>query len=95
MPFVKLSDDGNIETNQDGSIATISDADAPVQFAKAECRCEQGTWFANAFFGRNPLFWKLSQSETDRIVDLKRICGQYRTVISITFTDEDKFVIDL
>lgn len=94
MPFIKISDDGNIEITDEDTIAFISDTDAPVQFAKSECRCEQGTWFANSTFGRNPLFWKLSQSETDRMADLKRICEQYRTVISISYQN-GVFTIDL
>ncbi len=94
MSFVKLTDNGDVAVNGDGTIALETDELAPVQFAKSECRCEQGQWFANNLFGRNPLYWKFSQSVTDRIQDITRICSQYRTVRTIYFQDE-VFTIEL
>ena len=74
----KLDTDGNIVVNSiTGFAETVSGKLSLEQDAMSECRCEQGGNFADATYGRNPLVWKLSQSDADEVADIKRIVQKY------------------
>lgn len=81
----KLDTDGNIiEDTATGLSQQISGQASLEQDAVSECRCEQGGNFADATYGRNPLVWKLSQSDVDKVADVKRIVTKYYNPNSIT-----------
>jgi hypothetical protein len=73
-----LDDDGNILFDETTGLSLQRSGQALLeQDARSECRCEQGTYFADAFFGRNPLVWKLSQVPNDHVTDIKNIVTKY------------------
>jgi hypothetical protein len=81
----KLDTDGNIiEDTTMGLSQQVSGQDSLEQDAVSECRCEQGGNFADTTYGRNPLVWKLSQSDVDKVADVKRIVTKYYNPNSIT-----------
>lgn len=81
----KLDTDGNIVVNSTTGLSEQVEGLASLeQDAISECRCEQGGNFADAEYGRNPLVWKLSQSDADKVADVKRIVSKYYTPNTIT-----------
>lgn len=73
-----LDDDGNILFDPNTGLSLQrTGKPALEQDARAECRCEQGTYFVDIYYGRNPLVWKLSQVESDRVSDIRRIVEKY------------------
>ena len=73
-----LDDDGNILFDADTGLSLQREGQALLeQDARSECRCEQSTYFADLFYGRNPLVWKLSQVPGDRVADIKNIVTKY------------------
>lgn len=73
-----LDDDGNILFDDATGLSLQREGQALLeQDARSECRCEQNTYFADQFYGRNPLVWKLSQVTNDRITDIKNIVTKY------------------
>lgn len=84
----KLDTDGNIIVNTSTGLSEqVSGLASLEQDAMSECRCEQGGNFADATYGRNPLVWKLSQSDADKVADVKRIVSKYYTPNTITVSD--------
>lgn len=84
----KLDTDGNIIVNASTGLSEqVSGLASLEQDAMSECRCEQGGNFADATYGRNPLVWKLSQSDADKVADVKRIVSKYYTPNTITVSD--------
>lgn len=82
----KLDSDGNILVNAaTGLSEQVTGLASLQQDAMSECRCEQGGNFADNTYGRNVLVWKLSQSPTDRVADIKRIVTKYYNPYSITY----------
>lgn len=68
----QLDTSGNIQIDQNTGLSRqVYGQDSLEQDAASECRCEQGGNFADATYGRNPLVWKLSQSNIDRVADVK------------------------
>lgn len=73
-----LDDDGNILFNDETGLSLQRTGEKLLeQDARSECRCEQGTYFGDTFYGRNPLVWKLSQVTADHIADIKNIVLKY------------------
>ena len=73
-----LDSSGNIVINPvTGLSEQVTGQQALERDAMSECRCEQGGNFADASYGRDPLVWKLSQSNIDRVTDVKRIVRKY------------------
>ena len=84
----KLDSDGNIvEDTSTGLSAQVSGQASLEQDAVSECRCEQGGNFTDSTYGRNPLVWKLSQSDSDKVADVKRIVTKYYNPSSISCTN--------
>lgn len=85
---IKLDADGNIVVNEiTGLSEQIYGQDILEQGAISECRCEMGQNFADLNYGRDPLTWKLSQSNIDRVADIKRIIRKYYEPNSISVQD--------
>ena len=85
MAFM-LDSDGNIVIDEiTGLSKQVSGLKSLEQDAMSECRCEQGGNFADSTYGRNVLVWKLSQSPSDRVADIKRIVTKYYNPYSITY----------
>ena len=81
----QLDSSGNIQVDSNTGLSRqVYGQDSLEQDAASECRCEQGGNFADATYGRNPLVWKLSQSNIDRVADVKRIVTKYFTPNSIS-----------
>ena len=81
---LKLDTNGNIVQDAlTGLSAQVSGQASLEQDAVSECRCEQGGNFADSTYGRNPYVWKLSQSDTDKVADIKRIVTKYYNPNSI------------
>jgi hypothetical protein len=84
----KLDTDGNIIVNPTTGLSyQVSGQEALEQDAVSECRCEQGGNFTDSSYGRNPLVWKLSQSNVDKVSDIKRIVTKYYNPNSIAYND--------
>ncbi|HNX82680.1 MAG TPA: hypothetical protein PKL77_11115 [Candidatus Omnitrophota bacterium] len=82
----QLDTDGNIVFDTvTGLSKQVSGLQSLEQDAISECRCEQGGNFADATYGRDPLVWKLSQKNADKINDIKRIVTKYYTPYSISY----------
>jgi hypothetical protein len=82
----KLDSDGNILVNATTGLSEqVTGLASLEQDAMSECRCEQGGNFADSDYGRNVLVWKLSQSPSDRVADIKRIVTKYYNPYSITY----------
>lgn len=82
----QLDTDGNIVFDTvTGLSKQVTGLQSLEQDAISECRCEQGGNFADSTYGRDPLVWKLSQKNTDKINDIKRIVTKYYTPYSITY----------
>lgn len=81
----KLDTSGNIEVDASTGLSLQVTGQASLeQDAASECRCEQGGNFADPTYGRNPLVWKLSQSNVDKVADVKRIVSKYYDPTTIT-----------
>ena len=81
----KLDTDGNIiEDTTTGLSAQVTGQMSLEQDAVSECRCEQGGNFADSAYGRSLFAWKLSQSDTDKVADIKRIVTKYYNQNSIS-----------
>lgn len=81
----KVDTSGNIvQDTTTGLSVQVTGQASLEQDAVSECRCEQGGNFADATYGRNPLVWKLSQSDIDKVADIKRIVTKYYNPNSIT-----------
>ena len=94
LDMIRIDDDGNFTTDAAGHLQTAPDP--AVQSAKAECRCIQGSWDADPYFGRNQIVWSVSQSPRDRSADLFRIVQKYAPVMSVSFdTDGKKYNIQV
>lgn len=79
-----LDDDGTILFDETTGLSKQRTGLAALeQDARSECRCEQGGNFADIYYGRNPLAWKVSQQPNDRVNDIKRIVMQYYTPFAI------------
>jgi hypothetical protein len=84
----KLDSNGNIVENTiTGLSAQVEDQRSLEQDAVSECRCEQGGNFADSTHGRNLYVWKLSQSDSDKVADIKRIVTKYYNPNSISCED--------
>ena len=82
----QLDTDGNIIFDTaTGLSKQVSGLASLQQDAISECRCEQGGNFADSTYGRDPLVWKLSQKNADKINDIKRIVTKYYTPYSISY----------
>ena len=82
---LRLDSTGNIMVSSTTGLAEqVTGQELLEQDAMSECRCEQGGNFADATYGRNPLVWKLSQSDSDRVSDVKRIVEKYYAPNSIS-----------
>lgn len=82
----QLDTNGNILVDSITGLAKqVTGLTSLEQDAVSECRCEQGGNFADETYGRNPLVWKLSQKNADKIDDIKRIVTKYYTPYSITY----------
>jgi len=82
----QLDTDGNIVFDTvTGLSKQVSGLQSLEQDAISECRCEQGGNFADSTYGRDPLVWKLSQKNADKINDIKRIVTKYYTPYSISY----------
>lgn len=83
----KMDTNGNIVVNASTGLSEQVETGGKAsleQDAASECRCEQGGNFADATYGRNPLVWKLSLSDADKVADVKRIVSKYYLPNSIT-----------
>lgn len=81
----KLDTSGNIVVDATTGLSLQVTGQASLeQDAVSECRCEQGGNFADSTYGRNPLVWKLSQSDVDKVADVKRIVTKYYNPNTIT-----------
>lgn len=90
-----LDDDGNILFNATTGLTLRRDGQLLLeQDARSECRCEQGTYFADAFFGRSPLAWKVSQIASDRVADVKRIVTKYYEPSSIVVGVDGRIIVN-
>lgn len=85
---IKIDDNGDFVTDDNGLLVSIDSPNA--QSAKAEMRCQQNSWFLNPNYGRNFLVWTISQSTSDRAVDLTRIAKKYVTVGTVIYNAEKK-----
>ena len=91
---IKIDSYGNIITNEEtGFIEQVTGQESLEQDAMAECRCEQGGWFADETYGRNPLVWKLPTSDSDKVVDIKRIVLKYYIPQSISASGDGQFEV--
>ncbi|MBN2401983.1 MAG: hypothetical protein JXN64_06265 [Spirochaetes bacterium] len=82
---ISLDPDGNIQVNPiTGLSIQVSGQQALEEQAMSECRCEQNGNFADPTYGRDALVWKLSQSNIDRVADIKRIIQKYYEPNSIS-----------
>lgn len=90
-----LDDDGTILFNAETGLSVQRVGQALLeQDARSECRCEQDTYFADAFYGRSPFAWKLSPRDSDRVLDIKRIVTKYYEPASITIDAAGRYVVD-
>jgi hypothetical protein len=76
-----------------GLSAQVTGMQSLEQDAMSECRCEQGGWFADETYGRNPLVWKLQTSNNDKVTDIKRIVTKYYQPSSISAGSDGLIVI--
>ena len=91
---IKLDDNGNLVMDAvTGFIAQVTGQESLEQDARSECRCEQGTYFADEDYGRSPLVWKLPTSDSDKVVDIKRIVLKYYTPQSISASGDGTFEV--
>jgi len=81
--MIALDDNGNFLVDGSGNLTTTSIG--PIQNAKSELRCQQGTWAADPTFGRNELIWTISQSVQDRSLDIYRIISKYVNVQDVSY----------
>lgn len=86
--MIALDDNGDFPVDGSGNLTTVEAPFSAAQNAKAELRCQQGTWAADLFFGRNQLIWAIAQSTVDRAADINRICSKYVTVVQVTYNPE-------
>jgi hypothetical protein len=86
--MIEIDDNGDFVVNGSGNLKTATRPNS--QSAKAEMRCQQGSWYLNLNYGRNLLVWTISQSSHDRCVDLTRIAAKYVTVGSVVFNSVTK-----
>lgn len=87
---IKLDADGNIVVNETTGLSEQVSGQASLeQDAMSECRCEQNGNFADSTYGRDALVWKLSQSNIDRVADIKRIVQKYYEPNNITITEDN------
>ena len=85
---IKLDASGNIVVNSTTGLSEqVYGQDILEQGAISECRCEQPGNFADPNYGRDALVWKLSQSNIDRVADVKRIVRKYYEPNSISVQD--------
>jgi hypothetical protein len=85
---IKLDAGGNIVVNETTGLSVQVSGQASLeQDAMSECRCEMNGNFADSEYGRDSLVWKLSQSNIDRVADIKRIIQKYYEPNSITAED--------
>lgn len=90
-----LDDDGTILFDAETGLSKQRTGQALLeQDARSECRCEQGTYFADAFYGRSPFAWKLSPRDSDRIADIKRIVTKYYEPSSIVIDNAGRYVVN-
>lgn len=90
-----LDDDGNILFNATTGLSRQREGQALLeQDARSECRCEEGTYFADLFYGRSPLAWKVSQLTADRVADVKRIVTKYYEPSSITADNAGRIIVN-
>lgn len=81
----KLDSNGNIVENVvTGLSEQVTGQRSLEQDAVSECRCEQGGNFADSTYGRSLFAWKVSQSDTDKVADIKRIVTKYYNPNSIS-----------
>jgi hypothetical protein len=84
----KLDSDGNIVQNATTGLSEqVIDQRSLEQDAVSECRCEQGGNFTDSTYGRSVYVWKLSQSDADKVADIKRIVTKYYNPNSISCED--------
>ena len=91
---IKIDGNGDIVINElTGLTVQVTGLDSLEQDAMSECRCEQGGWFADEAYGRNPLVWKLPTSNNDKVVDIKRIVNNYYVPQSISSSSDGIFTV--
>ena len=92
----------SISLDQNGDILIDSNTGLSIQVsglraleeqAMSECRCEQQGNFADDTYGRNPLVWKLTTSQNDKVADIKRIVQKYYQPQSISSSSDGSFVV--
>lgn len=86
--MLALDNNGNFVVDTSNHLTATS---VPLeQNFKSEVRCIQETWVPDSTFGRNTLVWTLSQSISDRCLDLTRIGTKYMTVQSVMYDSVTK-----
>ena len=89
MTVIEINEKGQIQFDSSGHIASITDETENFrQWATAECRTEQNTYFADDNFGLNPLVWKIQSSVFDKTLDIKRAVEKYLAVKEIIYENE-------
>lgn len=85
---ISVNSNGEIQVDSiTGLSIQVEGLQALEQQAMSECRCEMGQNFADPNYGRDSLVWKLSQSNIDRVADIKRIVRKYYEPNSISVQD--------
>jgi len=91
---IKLDGNGDIVLDPvTGLSVQVTGLESLEQDAMSECRCEQQGWFADLTYGRNPLVWKLPTTNSDKVVDIKRIVTKYYQPQSISSGTGGVFVV--
>jgi len=91
---IKLDGNGDIVLNPTTGLSEqVSGIESLEQDAMSECRCEQQSYFVDDQYGRNPLIWKLSTSNNDKVADIKRIVTKYYQPQSISSSADGMFVV--
>lgn len=89
MNVIVLNVEGKIQFDTSGHIkSTVDETENLRQWGTAECRTEQGVYFADQNFGLNPLVWKIQSSVFDKTLDIKRAVEKYLAVKEIIYENE-------
>jgi hypothetical protein len=85
---ISVNSNGEIQVDPvTGLSLQVFGKDALEEQAMSECRCEMNGNIADPNYGRDSLVWKLSQSNIDRVADIKRIVRKYYEPNSISAQD--------
>ena len=89
MNVIEINAEGQIGFDSSDHIKSITDETENLrQWATAECRTEQGKYFADEEMGLNPLVWKIQSSVFDKTLDIKRACEKYLAVKEIIYENK-------